>query len=44
MSIAKRILVHTWPLDVVPCEAGEYLHLKLVIFKVMTTFLDIIDL
>ena len=44
-SIAERIiLVHNLPVDVVPCGAGDFLHLKLVIFEVMITFLDFLAL
>ena len=40
----RRILVHTLLVDVVSCWAGGFFHIKVVIFKVMMIFLDIIDL
>ena len=39
-----RILVRTLPIEVGRCREGRYLRLKLVIFSVMITFLDSIDL
>ena len=40
----RRILVRTLPVDVGPCGAGRYLHLKLVIFNVIVIFLERLDL
>ena len=40
----RRILVRTLPIEVVRCREGRVLNLKLVIFIVMITFLDSIDL
>ena len=39
----KKNLICTLPVDVGPCGAGRFLHIKIVILEVTNTFLDIRD-